>query len=125
MQIRISIQMSMLPESVRDAVKVVRGMGCRWLWIDSLCIIKDNLRDWATESVRMGDVYRDALFTTAADVASNVLAGFLQEHGLAEPTATISCIRPSGDSVLLSARSTSRLCKRGSRLLTGITVTRT
>jgi len=32
----------------RDTVKVVRGLGYHYVWIDSLCIIQDEPEDVAT-----------------------------------------------------------------------------
>ena len=35
-----------LPPTFRDAVKVARSLKCRYLWIDSLCIVQDDPNDW-------------------------------------------------------------------------------
>jgi hypothetical protein len=52
-----------------DAVKVCRRLDIEYLWIDSLCIIQDGDDgvDWNKESARMGDVYKHALCTIAAE----------------------------------------------------------
>lgn len=49
----------------RDAIQIVRQLGIRFLWIDSICIVQDddNAQDWARESIRMVDYYQNALFT--------------------------------------------------------------
>jgi hypothetical protein len=49
----------------QDAVHVLRRLGFRYLWIDSLCIIQDDLEDWRVESKTMAKVYGQALFTFA------------------------------------------------------------
>lgn len=69
------IEVSTLPQSLQDAVTVARQMGVRWLWVDCLCIIQGDSLDWAIESARMSDVYRNALFMISADVALNARAG--------------------------------------------------
>jgi hypothetical protein len=55
-----------LPQSFKDAVRVARRLGVRYLWIDSLCIIQDSPQDWRTESSMMGRVYKNSLCNIAA-----------------------------------------------------------
>jgi len=64
-----------LPQTFRDAIIIVRAIGLRYLWIDSLCIIQDSLEDWHFESSRMAEVYTDAYITIAADLADHSDAG--------------------------------------------------
>ena len=46
------VLLSDLPQTFKDAVHVVRSIGVRYLWIDSLCIIQDDF-DWERESSNM------------------------------------------------------------------------
>lgn len=69
-----------LPPNFRDAVDICRGLGVRYLWIDSLCIIQDSASDWARESVRMGHVYRDALVTICAISSPGAYHGITSAH---------------------------------------------
>jgi len=55
-----------LSKTFRDAVRVVRELGERYLWIDSLCIIQDDETDWATEAALMAEVYGQSYCTLAA-----------------------------------------------------------
>ncbi|KAF2866326.1 heterokaryon incompatibility protein-domain-containing protein, partial [Massariosphaeria phaeospora] len=55
-----------LPRLFRDCVTVVRRLGFRYLWIDSLCILQDSTEDWLHEAGRMGDIYRGSICTIAA-----------------------------------------------------------
>lgn len=66
------------PATFRDAITVTRKLGIRYLWIDSLCIIQGDIKDWERESSRMGGVYRDAYLTIAASSASSDEEGFLR-----------------------------------------------
>lgn len=50
----------------RDAIKVTRQLGFRYLWIDSLCIIQDDEEEWKRESRIMGDIFTGACVTIAA-----------------------------------------------------------
>lgn len=66
------------PATFYDAIRVTRMLGVQYLWIDSLCIIQNDARDWQIESSRMGDVYRNAYLTIAACCASSDSEGFLR-----------------------------------------------
>ncbi|KAH9234952.1 hypothetical protein K456DRAFT_35088 [Colletotrichum gloeosporioides 23] len=61
-----SIPWSELPSTFRDALNLVSALGFKYLWIDSLCIIQDDKKDWEHEAVRMSSVYRKAFLVIAA-----------------------------------------------------------
>jgi hypothetical protein len=67
-----------LPKTFQDAVLVTRGLGLKYLWIDSLCIVQDDKDDWSREALRMGNIYRDSFSTIAAHTAADSAAGFLR-----------------------------------------------
>ncbi|CAJ0550130.1 Ff.00g100600.m01.CDS01 [Fusarium sp. VM40] len=73
-----SIDDSELPLNFKDAVTVARGVGVRYIWIDSLCIIQDDDDDWNVESVKMEQVYSNALCVLAASSAGSSMDGFLK-----------------------------------------------
>ncbi|KAF4456489.1 HET-domain-containing protein [Fusarium austroafricanum] len=60
------IPMSSLPKTFRDAIDLTRGVGIKYLWIDSLCIIQDDDSDWDHEAKKMASVYRRAALVIAA-----------------------------------------------------------
>lgn len=66
-----------LPRNFRDAVRITRALGIRYLWIDSLCIKQGDQKDWAAEAVKMEDVFSNAYCTIAASSAASSLTGFL------------------------------------------------
>ncbi|VUC26532.1 unnamed protein product [Clonostachys rosea] len=59
-----------LSPTFQDAVQFCRGLGVRYLWIDSLCIIQDSKSDWFKESSTMGKVYEYSFCNIAATLAS-------------------------------------------------------
>ena len=71
----IQLKLLDLPRTFRDAIQVTRKLGCRYLWIDSLCIIQDNQKDWEVEAALMQQYYRQSLLTIAAADANNSEAG--------------------------------------------------
>ncbi|KAH8666850.1 heterokaryon incompatibility protein-domain-containing protein [Xylariales sp. PMI_506] len=72
-----AIDIDSLPKTFKDAVYVARRLGLKYLWIDSLCIIQDDLEDWTRESGRMATVFRNAHLTIAATAASDSNGGCL------------------------------------------------
>ncbi|KAH6974248.1 heterokaryon incompatibility protein-domain-containing protein [Ilyonectria sp. MPI-CAGE-AT-0026] len=71
------IDLNEMPQTFRDAVTVVRSLGLRYLWVDSLCIIQQDLEDWQIESAKMSNVYRDAYLVLGAAAGLSDAAGFL------------------------------------------------
>ncbi|KAF2802111.1 HET-domain-containing protein [Mytilinidion resinicola] len=55
--------------SFADAVTVVRRLDIRYLWIDALCIVQDDVDDWRRESAMMGEIYKGAACNLAATAA--------------------------------------------------------
>ena len=74
------LPMSELSETFKDAMFITSRLGVRYLWIDSLCIIQDSVRDWQQESALMGSVYSNAICNIAATGAPNGLAGCFTER---------------------------------------------
>jgi hypothetical protein len=55
-----------LPPTFQEAITVVRKLGKNYLWIDSLCIIQDDVKDWETEGSQMGKIYENSFLNLAA-----------------------------------------------------------
>ena len=65
-------------------MNIARSIGIRYIWIDSLCIIQGNSRDWHSEAAKMGDVYRNAAFVIAASGAEDSSQGLFINNRIAE-----------------------------------------
>lgn len=78
------IPIQILPQTFKDAVQVVRELGLRYLWIDSLCIIQDDIEDWREESEKMTEVYRNAHLVLAAARSVSDSEGFLSPRTMPE-----------------------------------------
>lgn len=72
---RAAIPLSDLSRTFRDAVRITREIGIRYLWIDSLCIIQDDKEDWDREAPTMGLVYGQSYLTIAATGAADGTQG--------------------------------------------------
>lgn len=71
----LGIQLSALPKTIQDAIKITREFNVQYLWIDSLCILQDDKDDWQREAARMCDVYENSQLTIAAAGASDSTQG--------------------------------------------------
>ncbi|RYP32142.1 hypothetical protein DL767_005378 [Monosporascus sp. MG133] len=67
---RSAIKLSSLPQIYQDAILLTRKLHVRFIWIDSLCILQDDRRDWFFEAEKMEQVYASAYCTIAASSAS-------------------------------------------------------
>lgn len=76
-----------LTQTFRDAVVITRNLGFLYLWIDSLCIIQNDPRDWETESVLMADIYGNSTVTIAASSSKDSGVGCFFSRDNASPVA--------------------------------------
>ncbi|KAH3908557.1 hypothetical protein HBH56_176610 [Parastagonospora nodorum] len=70
-----------LPRTFQDAVFVTRAFGIPYLWIDSLCIVQDDLDDWQVQSAKMADIYQYSILTIAASASSGPSQGIFRNAG--------------------------------------------
>jgi len=63
-------------------------------WIDLVCIIQDDAKDWEAESKRMEEVFNFAYCTIAASCAKGTTDGFLGPRSVRE---VVPVKRSSGD----------------------------
>lgn len=78
--------LSALPKTFREAVEIVRRLGERFLWIDSLCIVQDSWRDkdWQEQSAAMRDIYTHSVCNIAATGAANSHGGCYFERNVSD-----------------------------------------
>jgi hypothetical protein len=102
---RESFSIEKLPQTLRDAVDVCRGLGLQYLWIDCLCVIQDDVDDLAQELAIMPQIYQQAWVTISASTANNVSEGFVHDRGYktANSKAPISLAYRAKDGVSTGA----------------------
>lgn len=71
-----AIPLQTFPKTFRDAVFITRSLGLRYLWIDALCIIQDDWKDWEREAALMTNVYKNCRVTIATAASPN------SDHGI-------------------------------------------
>ncbi|RYP42806.1 hypothetical protein DL770_011876 [Monosporascus sp. CRB-9-2] len=70
-----------LPKTFKHSIWAARKLGFRYLWIDALCIIQGDQRDWQSESAKMATVFGNAALTFAATDSSNCQGGLFHGRG--------------------------------------------
>jgi hypothetical protein len=68
-----------LPKTFQDAVIITTRLGFTYLWIDSLCIVQDDILDWQNESKQMCSIYSNAALTIAASASKSSNEGFFRK----------------------------------------------
>lgn len=66
-----SLSASVLPPIVEDALKVTSGLGEQYLWVDSLCIMQDDVSDKAKFVSQMDSIYALASVVIIAATCSD------------------------------------------------------
>lgn len=80
-----------LPCVLQDAILLTRAFGIRYLLIDALCILQDDLDDWAAESANMARIYSDSFLTIAATAARGPSHGLFTERWTKVGPNIVSC----------------------------------
>lgn len=75
---KLGIPWSTLPRTFQDAVSIAQELSIRYLWIDSLCIIQDDIADWERESSKMATIYANTYLNIAATCSRNSHDGFFK-----------------------------------------------
>jgi len=83
-----AVPMHRLSSIFNEAIRITRGLGFSYLWLDSLCIIQDSTIDWTNEANMMSAVYNNAVCTIAFLFPPDV--GFCQVRD--DPRALTPCI---------------------------------
>jgi hypothetical protein len=92
-QFHKNIPLEWLPRTFLDAIRITSLLGYQYLWIDSLCIIQDNVEDWRSVSAMMGSIYKNAILTIAALGAYDSHGGCFSNHK-ALPLTTLDLTSP-------------------------------
>lgn len=75
-----SIVFKELPGTIIDAIHLCYKLGFRFLWVDRLCIVQDDMADWLMEASRMCDIYSRAALTIAVSLCDDSSQSFLSKR---------------------------------------------
>ncbi|KAM0800346.1 heterokaryon incompatibility protein-domain-containing protein, partial [Usnea florida] len=67
--------MDNLPQTITDAIEVVKAMGERYLWTDALCILQENTEESLEQISYMDRVFSGAICTIVAAQGATANSG--------------------------------------------------
>ncbi|ETS78651.1 hypothetical protein PFICI_08504 [Pestalotiopsis fici W106-1] len=75
-----------LPDTVRDAVALTKCLGLRYLWVDRLCIVQDDMVSKPLQLAQMGAIYANSYVTLVASDGQDANYGFRGSvRGVSQP----------------------------------------
>lgn len=82
-----ALNIESLPILFQDAIAVARGLGFLWIWIDSLCIVQDDVDDWAHETANMHTIFAGASLTVSTVTAGDPFTSLFhrRKHRITHP----------------------------------------
>ncbi|KAH8786754.1 heterokaryon incompatibility protein-domain-containing protein, partial [Hyaloscypha sp. PMI_1271] len=72
-----AIPLATVPATIRDAISICRGLGFSYLWVDALCIIQGDQKEWLKDSAQMREIYSNSHLTLSAVEPASCKLGFL------------------------------------------------
>ncbi|KAH0534035.1 hypothetical protein FGG08_007360 [Glutinoglossum americanum] len=81
-----------LPRTIRDALLLVKILGERYLWVDSICIVQDDDYEKSKTINAMHEVYSQALFTIVAAGGQNADSGLSGFRPMSRNIDTVNCV---------------------------------
>lgn len=82
-----------LPKTIQDAITVTRALGIRYLWVDSLCIVQDDIEDRTREIGKMCEIYERAYVTISAASARSSQDGILYKRDIPQSCQPVYKVR--------------------------------
>ncbi|KAH8662634.1 heterokaryon incompatibility protein-domain-containing protein [Xylariales sp. PMI_506] len=74
-----------IPITIRDGMTVVKLLGQRYFWVDSLCIVQDNELEKHKEIENMAAIYANAAITILAAGGEHANSGLRGFRGFSQP----------------------------------------
>jgi hypothetical protein len=81
----LTAQRSQIPRTVMDAIKLLGVIDERNLWVDSLCIVQDDLDSLQHQLNSMASIYANARFTIIASDGADANYGLRAIREISEP----------------------------------------
>jgi len=75
-----AIAWHLIPKTFQDAIEYTRALKIRYLWIDSLCIIQDDIQDWQTQAGKMAEIYQNSFLVLAATASQDCESGLFPKR---------------------------------------------
>ncbi|KAI1774254.1 heterokaryon incompatibility protein-domain-containing protein [Hypoxylon cercidicola] len=86
-----------LPKSILEAISLCQYIHYRYLWVDVLCIVQDDMKDWQYQALRTGEVFIHANITIVAACGSSSRSGIFTLSERAKSSEEVFSIKPDAD----------------------------
>ncbi|RSL78384.1 hypothetical protein CEP51_008241 [Fusarium floridanum] len=86
-RLKAGIDFHKLPATLQDAITTTHGLGLRYLFVDSLCILQDDEKDMHIQISQMSEIYSEAAITILASRARAVDFRFLHKREGSTPSS--------------------------------------
>lgn len=119
------LQGTIIPQTIADAIYLVKQLGISYLWVDSICIIQDDDLDKCRQLPIMDEVYQQAYLVVVAATGNDAHAGLpgttKPRVRLSQQSETIGGIDFTTSSIALAqALENSKWATRGWTFLEGL-----
>ncbi|KAH7074856.1 heterokaryon incompatibility protein-domain-containing protein [Paraphoma chrysanthemicola] len=74
------IALDQLPKTFKEAIIITKRLGVQYIWIDSLCIMQDEVSDWRQEAAKMHEAYYNAFCNLSAAASANSSEGLFRDR---------------------------------------------
>ena len=89
---------SLFPATIADAIALVRSLGERFLWVDTLCIVQDDNMRKQSDIKQMDIIYAKAFATIVAVHDASARAGLPGVNSTSRPPQQVESVTISGRS---------------------------
>jgi hypothetical protein len=97
-----------IPATIKHAMGLVRGLGQKYLWVDSLCIVQDDTESVRRHIERLAAIFESAALTIVAADGENANGGLKGIKGVSEPRE-IPPVLVLGDTLSVTSRTSERI----------------
>jgi hypothetical protein len=91
-----ALSLSSVPKTIADAMSLVLNMGEHFLWVGSLCIVQDDIKDKRTQIPQMASIFGGGLFTIIAGHGNTADASL---PGISSPRRDLNVAHLNGISI--------------------------
>lgn len=74
-ELSVEIPSTSIPKTYFEAMRITKICGISYIWIDALCIVQDDEKEWQSQASQMAQVYRGSQVTISATQSSNSTQG--------------------------------------------------
>jgi hypothetical protein len=89
---KLHSKLQRLPQTIEDTIELVRQLGIRYLWADSLCIDQSDPADKEQQIKKMSSIYQGACLTIVALSGSSAHSGLARLRNIRRIQPQLFCI---------------------------------